>query len=61
MLMFFCFFQPGSAPTPSPTAGSSGGGGGPSSAVVSSAAPSIQAASPHEVRTTDITSGALEV
>jgi hypothetical protein len=38
-----------------------GGGADPSSATVSSAAPSAQAAPPHEGRTTDITSGALEV
>jgi hypothetical protein len=54
-------FQLGSMPTPSPTTTSSGGGGGPSSAAVSSATPSTQAASPHEVWTTDVTSGAPEV
>jgi hypothetical protein len=38
-----------------------GGGADPSSATVSSAAPSAQAAPPHEGRMTGITSGALEV
>jgi hypothetical protein len=45
----------GSVATPSPAAASSGGGADSCSAAVSSAAPSAQAASPHEGRTTDIT------
>jgi hypothetical protein len=46
---------------PSHVVASSGGGGDPSSVVVFSTAPSVEAASPHEARTTNITSGALEV
>jgi hypothetical protein len=66
--LFFPYFytfpyllQPGSVPTPSPTTASSRHGGGPSLVVESSTTPSTQAASPHEVRTTDIISGAPEV
>lgn len=47
--------------TPSLPTASSGGGANPSFAIVSSAAPSTQAASPHEGCTIDITLGAPEV
>jgi hypothetical protein len=47
--------------TPSSASASSGGGAGPSYLAVSSAAPFTQAASLHERRTIDVTSGAPDV